>query len=48
MSIVDITKKMELEVQLIINKNLYEQKLISYEAYQSFLNFILKKQSQLA
>ena len=44
----EIKNKMELEIQLIINKNLYEQKLISYETYQSFLNFILKKQGQLA
>jgi hypothetical protein len=44
MSMTDIIKKMELELQLIINKNLYEQKIISYQAYQSFMNFILKKQ----
>jgi len=45
---VDIINKMELEVQLIINKNLYEEGVIDYNAYQSFLNYILKLQKQFA
>ena len=40
-------KKMELEVQMIINKNLYEEGLIDYNAYQSFMNHILKLQKFL-
>ncbi len=33
----------ELEVELIINKRLYEKKIIDYKMYQLVNNFILNK-----
>ena len=45
---IDIKTKMELAVQLIINQNLYDEGVIDYNAYQSFMNYILKLQKQFA
>lgn len=46
-AIFNLTRKAELETQLIINKNLYDMKIIDYNTYQNFVNHILTKLQQI-
>lgn len=42
-----ITRKEELETQLIINQNLYDMKVIDYDTYQGFVNLVLAKLNKI-
>lgn len=40
-------KQISYETQMIINQKLYDNKIIDYKMYQSFLDYILKKLNQV-
>ena len=42
-NVFNLSRELELETQLIINRNLYEMKVIDSETSQAFTNYILGK-----